>query len=73
MIGSESGYPVTDELIQVDGIAGATELGDGRVVLILDTASLTRVARRPERGNRSERSGAPARPVLSDSGYRKGA
>ncbi|MBW4574900.1 MAG: chemotaxis protein CheA [Aphanothece sp. CMT-3BRIN-NPC111] len=30
-----------DPLVQVMGIAGATELGDGRVVLILDVAALT--------------------------------
>ncbi len=33
--------PLTDPLVIVPGIAGATELGDGRVVLILDTAALT--------------------------------
>ena len=32
-----------DPLIQVLGIAGASELGDGQVVLILDIAALTRV------------------------------
>ncbi|HBB31249.1 MAG TPA: chemotaxis protein CheA [Cyanobacteria bacterium UBA8803] len=32
--------PLTDPLVQVTGIAGATELGDGRIVLILDTAAL---------------------------------
>jgi two-component system, chemotaxis family, sensor kinase CheA len=37
--------PLTDPLVQVVGIAGATELGDGRVVLILDTAALLKVAR----------------------------
>lgn len=37
--------PVTDALIQVAGIGGATELGDGRVVLILDAAGLMRAAR----------------------------
>lgn len=33
---------ITDPLIQVPGIAGATELGDGQIVLILDPADLTR-------------------------------
>ncbi len=33
---------ITDPLIQVAGIAGATELGDGRVVLILDAATLVK-------------------------------
>ncbi len=36
--------PLTDPLVQVIGIAGATELGDGRVVLIIDTLTLTRNA-----------------------------
>lgn len=36
--------PLTDPLVQVIGIAGATELGDGRVVLIIDTLALTRIA-----------------------------
>lgn len=30
---------IADSLIQVPGIAGATELGDGRIVLILDSAA----------------------------------
>jgi two-component system chemotaxis sensor kinase CheA len=33
---------MADELIDVDGIAGATDLGDGRVVLILDLPALAR-------------------------------
>ena len=37
--------PLTDPLVQVVGIAGATELGDGRIVLILDTAALLQVGR----------------------------
>lgn len=35
---------LTDPFVQVPGISGATELGDGRVVLILDIASLIRKA-----------------------------
>lgn len=35
---------LTDPLVQVTGISGATELGDGRVVLILDAVSLEREA-----------------------------
>jgi two-component system, chemotaxis family, sensor kinase CheA len=31
---------ISDPLLQVQGIAGATELGDGRIVLILDPAAL---------------------------------
>lgn len=33
---------INDPLAQVAGISGATELGDGRVVLILDVAAITR-------------------------------
>jgi len=35
--------PLTDPLVQVNGITGATELGDGRVVLIVDTLALNRM------------------------------
>ena len=35
--------PLTDPFVQVQGIAGATELGDGRVVLILDVGVLIRL------------------------------
>jgi two-component system chemotaxis sensor kinase CheA len=35
---------IKDPLIQVPGITGATELGDGRIVLILDAAALVRAA-----------------------------
>lgn len=38
--------PLTDPLVQVPGITSATELGDGRVVLILDTAGLVRGGRK---------------------------
>ena len=37
-------HPVNDPLVTVPGIGGATELGDGRVSLILDTGALLRVA-----------------------------
>ncbi len=37
---------VADPLIRTEGISGATELGDGRPVLILDPIALTRMARR---------------------------
>ncbi len=36
----------SDPLIHVPGLAGATELGDGRPVLVLDPFALARVARR---------------------------
>jgi two-component system, chemotaxis family, sensor kinase CheA len=41
---------ITDALVKVDGISGATDLGDGHVVLILDPAVLVRHTReRPDR------------------------
>ncbi|HJU44998.1 MAG TPA: chemotaxis protein CheA [Vicinamibacterales bacterium] len=40
----------SDPLIRVDAVSGATDLGDGRAVLILDAAALARQAR--ERGKR---------------------
>lgn len=36
--------PVVDPLVSVPGIAGATQLGDGRVSLILDSAAVLRLA-----------------------------
>lgn len=41
---------IADPLVKVDGIAGATDLGDGRAVLILDPARLARLTR--ERASR---------------------
>jgi two-component system chemotaxis sensor kinase CheA len=38
--------PLTDRLVQVPGISGATELGDGEVVLILDVANLLRLSKK---------------------------
>jgi two-component system chemotaxis sensor kinase CheA len=38
---------ITDPLLRVDGISGATELGDGRLVLILDVSALSRTSRDP--------------------------
>lgn len=40
--------PVSDPLVRVPGVAGATELGDGRPVLILDPLALGEVVLRPE-------------------------
>ena len=48
--------PVADPLVAVPGIGGATELGDGRVTLILDAAAVLRVAQ--ERRGRRPRGGA---------------
>ncbi|MBA4137996.1 MAG: chemotaxis protein CheA [Opitutus sp.] len=39
--------PLRDPLLRIPGVAGATELGDGKPVLILDPAALTRGAVRP--------------------------
>lgn len=39
--------PLRDPLVRVPGVAGATELGDGKPVLLLDPAALTRGAVRP--------------------------
>jgi two-component system chemotaxis sensor kinase CheA len=36
---------ITDPLVRVDGVSGATELGDGRLVLILDVAAVSRTLR----------------------------
>jgi len=36
---------IADPLIRVDGVSGATELGDGKLVLILDVAALSRSVR----------------------------
>jgi two-component system chemotaxis sensor kinase CheA len=46
---------MADPLVKVAGISGATDLGDGRVVLILDLAALVRGARaRPRRPSHVE-------------------
>jgi chemotaxis protein histidine kinase CheA len=46
-------HPVSDPLVDVVGVAGATELADGRVSLILDAAALVRSSR--DRGARDGR------------------
>jgi two-component system chemotaxis sensor kinase CheA len=49
---------ISDPLVRVDGVSGATDLGDGRVVLILDPAKLThRLAPRRPVGAVSGRAG----------------
>jgi two-component system chemotaxis sensor kinase CheA len=37
-------HPVVDPLVAMPGVAGATDLGSGRVSLILDTAALLQMA-----------------------------
>ncbi len=54
-----------DPLIHVPGISGATELGDGRPVLILDAAALSTGAIRPRLNRNDESSRAPQRGVAS--------
>ena len=44
---------IVDPLIRVDGVSGATELGDGRLVLILDVVALSRGVRRPRTEGRA--------------------
>jgi len=45
---------IADPLIHVSGVSGATELGDGRLVLILDVAALGRgIRERPRLGERA--------------------
>ena len=46
--------PLTDPLVRVPGITGATELGDGRAVLILDPLPLARAARKQSRAEKAE-------------------
>jgi two-component system, chemotaxis family, sensor kinase CheA len=41
--------PIKDPLLKVPGISGATELGDGRAVLILDSVSLAQNAKMRQR------------------------
>jgi two-component system chemotaxis sensor kinase CheA len=55
---------ISDPLIQVAGIAGATELGDGRIVLILDATALCRIATRTVGGK--GKSGLPLKGLLED-------
>jgi two-component system chemotaxis sensor kinase CheA len=38
--------PLVDPLVRVPGVAGATELGDGRATLVLDVGALTATVRR---------------------------
>jgi two-component system, chemotaxis family, sensor kinase CheA len=40
---------MVDPLVRVEGVSGATDLGDGRVVLILDPAMLARAMNQRER------------------------
>jgi two-component system chemotaxis sensor kinase CheA len=59
-------HPVTDPLVAMPGVAGATDLGDGRVSLILDAAALVRLSheRREQRARR--RTSATPGPLVRD-------
>jgi two-component system chemotaxis sensor kinase CheA len=46
-------HPVADPLVAMPGIAGATELGDGTVSLILDAAAVLRLAQEQRDATRS--------------------
>lgn len=50
---------LNDPLLKVTGVAGATDLGDGRVVLILDVAALKSAAARGRRPGRVVRARTP--------------
>ena len=45
-------HPVVDPLVTVPGVSGATELGDGRVSLILDSPAIIRLAQAQRNGHR---------------------
>jgi two-component system chemotaxis sensor kinase CheA len=51
--------PLTDRLVQVPELTGATELGDGRVVLILNTSSIATNKRRLLGDSQQSRSLSP--------------
>jgi two-component system chemotaxis sensor kinase CheA len=52
---------LNDPLVKVAGVAGATDLGDGRVVLILDVAALKQTASGGKRPGREARARTPRR------------
>jgi two-component system, chemotaxis family, sensor kinase CheA len=47
---------MADSMVKVNGVSGATDLGDGRVVLILNLAALARAGQEPGDGARRLRS-----------------
>lgn len=57
--------PMQDPLIRVPGISGATELGDGRPVLILDAGIVGNSAVRPRTATSSQPHPAPLRSLAS--------
>ncbi|HEU4721556.1 MAG TPA: chemotaxis protein CheA [Gemmatimonadaceae bacterium] len=61
-------HPVADRLVAMPGVAGATDLGSGRVSLILDTAALLRMAEEQRDERAAARLAAP--PSRHSSGAR---
>ncbi len=51
--------PLKDPLVQVPGISGATDLGDGRVILILDAVALSKKTQIAPAGNRARARHSP--------------
>ena len=54
-------HPVADRLVAMPGVGGATDLGNGRVSLILDTAALLRMAEEQRAERAAARLAAPSR------------
>lgn len=59
-------HPVTDPLVAVPGVAGATDLGDGRVSLILDAAAVVRLFHERREPQPRRRTPGPVRPVAHE-------
>jgi two-component system, chemotaxis family, sensor kinase CheA len=59
-------HPVTDPLVTVPGVAGATDLGDGRVSLILDAAALVRLSRERREMRSRRRTPLAYEPLVGD-------
>jgi two-component system chemotaxis sensor kinase CheA len=51
-------HPVVDPLVAMPGVGGATDLGNGRVSLILDTAAILRLAEEERDARAAERAAA---------------
>ena len=51
--------PLDDPLVQVQGVSGATDLGDGRPTLVLDLVALGAAVGEPQRDARSMTTDSP--------------
>ncbi len=60
--------PLVDPLVRVPGIVGATDLGDGRVTLVLDVVALTARGRQRSEPQAPRLAGPPARASLEKGG-----